>query len=111
MHAACAVAYCSACESTSAQPFRHVWPPTRAPGPDPQMATRSPRPTSPISQPCHAVGRMSDSSMTWGGGEEQRQVEGAGRNDRCSAAAGQVGSRMACACVPEEQRRPEEGAV
>jgi hypothetical protein len=38
---------------------------SRAPGPAPQMATTSPGPTSPISQPCHAVGRMSVNRITW----------------------------------------------
>lgn len=33
-----------------------------SPGPAPQMATRSPGPTSPSSHECQAVGRMSDSS-------------------------------------------------
>lgn len=39
-----------------------------SPGPAPQMATTSPAPTSPSSQACHAVGRMSVSRTTCRGG-------------------------------------------
>lgn len=51
------------------QHITHHWQHS-SPGPAPQMATRSPGPTSPSSHECQAVGRMSDSS-TWVGRQER----------------------------------------
>ena len=57
--------------------------PAPLPGPAPQMATRSPGPTSPSSHECQAVGRMSDSSTWWRVGKGQGQAQGP--RDDCRA--------------------------
>lgn len=85
-----------------------------SPGPAPQMATRSPCPTSPSSQACQAVGRMSERSTTLSSGRPGGTLRqfvlagskaGGGRPRRASFKPSPVGKlRCCCATVHNASR-------